>query len=260
MVGLARAIRSNLLLAAGLVIIGLLGGLLDLAALIGPMLVDPALARVAAVPPRRPPSDLFPLGTDGQGSDMLTVLVVALPQTLKIGPVAGLISLAIGTALGLLAGVLGGWIDATIRTAADVMMTTPGIAILVLIAANQCKMTVTLMTAIVAGLSRMIATRTIRAQSLSLRDRGYVQIAVLGGASPLRLVFVEVLPNLMPFIAASSVMTVSHAMPAAIGLEALGLGPKNSSRWASRSAGRSSTARSCAGCGGGGARRSRSGR
>lgn len=218
-----RFMAANPVLAAGLGILALLG----VAALIGPMLVDPSLARVGAVPPRRPPSDLFVLGTDGQGRDMLTMTVLALPQTLRIGLTAGLISLAIGVALGLMAGFLGGLIDSVIRTASDVMMTIPGIAVMVLIAASVREMTVALMAVIVAALSWMIAARTIRAQTLSLRERGYVQIAILNGASPMRLVFIEVLPNLLPFIAASFVMTVSQAMLATIGLEALGLGPQN---------------------------------
>lgn len=218
-----RFAADNPILATGLAILALLG----LAALIGPMLVDPALARVGAVPARRPPSELFPLGTDGQGRDMLTLIVLALPQTLRIGVTAGLISLAIGVSLGLIAGFIGGLVDSVIRTASDVMMTIPGIAIMVLVAATVREMTVGMMALIVASLSWMIAARAIRAQTLSLRERGYVQIAVLNGASPLRLVFVEVLPNLLPFIAASFVMTVSQAMLATIGLEALGLGPQS---------------------------------
>lgn len=214
---------TNRILSAGLLILFTLGVI----AVLGPMLVDPTLARVGAVPPRLPPSDLYLFGTDGQGRDMFTAIIIALPQTLKIGVTAGLISLAIGVALGLIAGFVGGFLDAAIRTASDVMMTIPGIAVMVLIAANVREMTVTLMAVIIASLSWMIATRMIRAQTLSLRDRGYVQIAILNGASPLRLVFVEVLPNLMPFIAASFVMTVSQAMLATIGLEALGLGPQN---------------------------------
>src|SRR5690606_22280424 len=167
------------------------------------------------------------LGTDTQGRDVLTVMLLALPQTLKIGLTAGLISLSVGVALGLISGFAGGWIDNVIRIGSDVMMTIPGIAILVLIAANVRVMTVGLMAIIVATLSWMVATRTIRAQTLSLRERGYVQVARLNGTTGLKLIFVEVLPNLLPFIAASFVITVSQAMLATIGLEALGLGPQN---------------------------------
>ena len=201
--------------------------LLIVAAVVGPLLVDGSLAEVGAVIPRQPPSAEFLLGTDGQGREMVTVLVHALPQTLKIGLLAGVISLVIGTVLGLVSGFTGGWIDNVIRTASDVTMTIPGIAVMVLVAANVRVMTVEIMAIIVAALSWMIATRTIRAQTLSVRERGYVQIARLNGQSGLRLVFVEVLPNLLPFIAASFVMTVSQAMLATIGLEALGLGPQH---------------------------------
>jgi peptide/nickel transport system permease protein len=198
-----------------------------LVALIGPLLVDGTLSRVGATVPRQPPSAAHWLGTDTQGRDMLTVLVLAMPQTLKIGLAAGLISLSVGVALGLIAGFVGGILDTVIRLASDVMMTIPGIAILVLVASNVREMTVELMAVIVASLSWMVATRTIRAQTLSLRERGYVQIARLNGSTGLKLIFVEVLPNLLPFIAASFVITVSSAMLATIGLEALGLGPQN---------------------------------
>lgn len=216
-------LTRNRALLAGVVILGLL----CLLAFVGPLVVDAAQARVGATIPRRPPSGANWLGTDGQGRDMFTVMALAMPQTLKIGLLAGLISLSVGVALGLIAGFVGGVIDTVIRTASDVMMTIPGIAILVLVAANVREMTVELMAIIVASLSWMVATRTIRAQTLSLRERGYVQVARLNGTSGLKLIFIEVLPNLLPFIAASFVLTVSQAMLATVGLEALGLGPQN---------------------------------
>lgn len=216
-------LRRNRTLFAGIIVLGLI----ILTALLGPLLVDVTQARVGATMPRLAPGAEHWLGTDGQGRDMLTVLILAMPQTLKVGLLAGLISLSVGVALGLIAGFTGGLIDTVIRLASDVMMTIPGIAILVLVASNVREMTVELMAVIVAALSWMVATRTIRAQTLSLRERGYVQIARLNGSSTLKIIFVEVLPNLLPFIAASFVITVSNAMLATIGLEALGLGPQN---------------------------------
>jgi peptide/nickel transport system permease protein len=215
-------LRGNLPLVAGLSILGVIA----LLAVIGPLAVDPTLAQVGATLPRRPPSDMHWLGTDAQGRDVFTVMALAMPQTLKIGLVAGAISLTVGVALGLLAGFLGGLVDTVIRTASDVMMTIPSVAVLVLVAANVRTMTVEMMAVIVAGLSWMVATRTIRAQTLSMRERGYVQVARLNGMGGPRLILVEVLPNLLPYIAASFVITVGQAMLATIGLEALGLGPQ----------------------------------
>lgn len=219
----ALELGRNRTLLAGVTLLGLI----IIIAIVGPFLVDVAQAKVGATIPRSPPSAEHWLGTDGQGRDMFTVLILAMPQTLKVGLLAGLISLSVGVALGLIAGFTGGIVDTVIRLASDVMMTIPGIAILVLVASNVREMTVELMAVIVASLSWMVATRTIRAQTLSLRERGYVQIARLNGASGLKLIFVEVLPNLLPFIAASFVITVSNAMLATVGLEALGLGPQN---------------------------------
>jgi len=215
-------LRHNPPLLIGLALLGAIAAL----ALAGPLLVDATLSQVGAVPPRRPPSAAHWFGTDAQGRDVLAVMALAMPQTLKIGLVAGLISLAVGVTLGLVAGFAGGLLDTAIRTACDVMMTIPGVAVLVLVAANVRSMSVELMAVIVAALSWMVAARTIRAQTLSLRERGYVQVARLNGMGTMRLILVEVLPNLLPFIAASFVIAVGQAMLATIGLEALGLGPQ----------------------------------
>ena len=217
-----RVLREPMLVAG----LGILIALVLISA-IAPFFLDANLAQVGSTRPRLSPSAGHLLGTDTQGRDVLASLVAATPQTLKIGIMAGVIGLSIGTLLGLCAGFFGGLIDAIIRVSADVMMTIPGIAVLLLVATNVRAMNVELMAAIVASLSWMTATRTVRAQTLSLRERAYVNIARLSGDKGLRLVIEEVLPNLLPFLAASFVTAVSRAILATIGLEALGLGPQN---------------------------------
>jgi len=68
-------------------------------------------------------------------------------------------------------------------------------------------------------------TRMIRAQILSMRERGYIQMAQLCGANTVDIMFKEIMPNLLPFLAASFTETVSSVILAAVGLETLGLGP-----------------------------------
>ena len=218
-----RLLGKEPLLTAG---VGLLV-LITLFALLGPFVVNVDLAQIGAAMPRQRPSAQYLLGTDVQGRDILATLVLATPQTLKIGFFAGVMGLGLGTTLGLLAGYFRGWTDTVIRTIADVVMTIPGIAVLVLVATNVRSMTVALMAVIVAGLAWMYPTRTIRAQTLSMRERPYVDIARLNGVGGMQLVFTEIFPNLLPYIAASFVTAVSSAMLATIGLEALGLGPQN---------------------------------
>lgn len=217
-----QALREPLLLG-GLALLVLLA----LAGVLAPLLVDTSLAEIGAARPRRAPGGSHPLGTDTQGRDVLAALLVALPRTLAIGLLAGLIGLGVGCALGLVAGWFRGTADAVIRTLADVAMTIPAIAVLVLVAVNVRSMTVILMALVVAGLAWMMPARAIRAQVLSLRERPFVDMARLNGIGPVRLVVTELLPNLVPYLAASFVAAVSGAMLATVGLEALGLGPQN---------------------------------
>ena len=195
--------------------------------LIGPLAIPEVRARVGFADPRLAPSEGLLLGTDTQGRDILAVLTHATPQTLKIGLIAGTVGVAIGTLLGILAGYFGGLVDNVIRVVTDVFITIPGMAIMIVIAANTRSMTVVMIGFIVSLLAWRFPTRSIRAQTLSLRERPYVQVARLNGMSEVEIVFIEVLPNLLPYIAASFVLAVSSSILFTIGLEALGLGPQN---------------------------------
>ena len=211
------ALVSGLLMLIVVVGYGLLGGLV----------IPEYMAQVGYAAPRLPPGGGNLLGTDTHGRDVFAVLTHATPQTLKIGLIAGGVGVAVGTILGILAGYFGGPVDSVIRVFTDVLITIPGMAIMVVVAANTRTMTVVLIALIVSILAWRFPTRTIRAQTLSLRQRPYVQIARLNGMREIEIVFIEVLPNLLPYIAASFVLAVSSSILMTIGLEALGLGPQN---------------------------------
>ena len=213
----------NSSLVAGLLLLVLLIAY----ATLGPILINVENANVGAFLPRLSPGSGNLLGTDIHGRDIFTVLTYATPQTLKIGLIAGLIGIGIGTAIGLIAGYFQGMIDTVIKGLVDIFITIPGIAILVVVATNTRNMTVLLISLIVASLAWRFPARAIRSQTLSLKERAYVQIARLNGMKEIEIVFKEVLPNLLPYIAASFVTTVSNSILATIGLEALGLGPQN---------------------------------
>jgi peptide/nickel transport system permease protein len=219
---LGFAVREPMLVAGATIFVLLLA-----AAVVGPLVIDTRLAEIGAVRARRPPSAAFWLGTDGQGRDMVAALIVSLPQSLRISLFAGVLGLSVGIVLGLIAAYFHGWIDAVIRTLCDVAMTIPGIAVLVLVATNVRIMTVDLIALIVASIAWMHPTRTMRSQTLSIISRPFIDVARLNAVDGLRLLATEVLPNLLPFIAASFVTAVASALLATIGLEALGLGPQN---------------------------------
>ena len=228
MLSIARSILSsprlsNSLIAGILILLFVL-----LFGSVGPQFVNTANAEVASVLPAQPPSSDDLLGTDAQGRDVLSIMVVGTPQTLRVGLIAGIVGLAIGLTLGLISGFFGGLPDAVIRVISDSLLTVPGLAILVIIAASVGHMTVELMGFTVAALAWMQPTRSIRAQVLTIRERPYVQIARANGENEFGVLFREVMPNLLPYVAASFVGSVSGAILASVGLEALGLGPNDS--------------------------------
>jgi peptide/nickel transport system permease protein len=219
-----RYVRRTPQLAAGLVI--LLGMVLFW--LVGSNLVDTTNARPLSAPPDISPSREYLLGTDSAGRQLLPVLIVGTPHTLEIGLLAGTIGLVIGTFLGFIAGYFGGRLDTFIRGAADIALTVPPLAVLVVIASTITQvLSVEIMALIVASLAWMWPTRTIRSQVLSMREAAYVDIAKFSGLNGLEIIVRELLPNLLPYLAASFVGAVAAAVLAAIGLEALGLGPQN---------------------------------
>ena len=204
----------------------LLGGMFVLW-LIGYFTVDLSKASPLSAMPDMAPSSEYLLGTDTAGRQLLAVLIAGAPKTLEIGLIAGTVGLLVGTILGFVAGYFGGIVDAIIRSAADVGLTVPALAVLVVIASViSTLLNPETMALIIASLAWMYPTRTIRSQVLSLRERAFVEVARLSGFNDFEIIFKELLPNLLPYLAASFVGAVSAAVLAAIGLEALGLGPQ----------------------------------
>jgi peptide/nickel transport system permease protein len=156
---------------------------------------------------------------------MLAVLITGAPRSFQIGLMAAGVGMLIGILLGFTAGFLGGWVDNVIRTLADSVITIPTLAVLIVISSYVRQVEFTTM-AVVLGLFAWAGpTRLIRAQVLTLRERGYVRMARLSGVPTFDIMFKEMLPNMLPYLASSLAGNVSGAILAATSLEALGLGP-----------------------------------
>ncbi|HSX81393.1 MAG TPA: ABC transporter permease [Candidatus Saccharimonadia bacterium] len=217
-----RYMRRNVSLVVGLLL------LLTLALFVGlgHMAVDTSKSRALSAPVLRPPSLQYPFGTDRQGRDLLATMVAGTPLTLRIGFMAGFLGVGMGTILGFVSAYYRGKIDTLIRSIVDIGLTVPGLLVLIIIAISLKKsLTVNQMALVVASLAWLNPTRTIRAQVLSLRERGYVEVARLSGMSGPEIIVKELIPNLLPYLAATLVNAVSSAILASIGLEVLGLGP-----------------------------------
>jgi len=195
---------------------------------LGNLFVDTQSAQPLSATPRLSPSPEHPFGTDDSGRDLLAVMVVGVPLTLRIGLLAGLVGLGLGTVLGFTSGYVGGKVDTVIRGSVDTLLTVPGLVVLISVASTiREEISVNIMALVVASLSWMWPTRTIRAQVLTMRERAYVQMAKLNGMNTLEIIWKELFPNLLPYLAANFANAVNWAILASIGLEALGLGPQN---------------------------------
>jgi peptide/nickel transport system permease protein len=217
-------LRHNLRLAAGVIMFLLI----VLFIILGPMLVDVKKADPLSAFPAQPPSAENPFGTDDSGRDLLAAAVIGVPMTLSVGLIAGVVGVGVGTLLGFLGGYMGGWVDNLIKGVVDTLLTVPSLVVLISIASIVREaISIEVMALVVASLAWMWPTRTIRAQVLTMREQSYVQMAKLNGVGSLGIILRELLPNLLPYLAVSFVGSVSSAILASIGLEAIGLGPQN---------------------------------
>src|SRR5262245_60869465 len=217
-------LNPKLLIGAGMVLFVVLLGLL------GPLFYDTTRARAAQVPLNVPPFWVtprgtlrYPLGSESNGRDMLALILTGAPASLSVGVIAAGVGILVGCTLGFSAGLLGGWWDDIVRTFTDAMLTIPALAVLIVIAAFVRQIDVTTMALLLALFAWPGPTRLSRSQVLTLRERGYIRMARLSGASLPKIMFVEMLPNLLPYLAASFAGNVSGAILASTSLEALGL-------------------------------------
>src|SRR5215217_5005864 len=218
-----RYLRRNKSLAIGLLIIFLLVAF----TVIGLLTVNPKNAYPLSVRSKQPPSAQYPFGTDFFGRDLLAAMVVGMWQTALIGVLAGALGTLIGVILGFTSAYFGGFIDTAIKGICQILTPIPVLLIQVVIAASLDKRSVTIytMALIVLLLAWMGPTLVIRSQVLTMKERQFVSVAKLSGVGDLGIIFGEILPNLLPFIAAAFVTQVFAAVFASFYLAVVGLGP-----------------------------------
>ena len=218
-----RYIRRNKSLAIGLAI------LLFLIAftVIGFLTINPKHAYPLSAATRQAPSFKYPLGTDFFGRDLLAAMVVGMWQTAAIGLVAGGIGTMIGVFLGFVSAYFGGLVDLIIKTICQILTPIPVLLIQVVVAGSLDKRDVTIMVMalIIVMLGWMGTTLVVRSQVLTMKERQFVSVAKLSGVGSMGIIFKEIMPNLLPFIAAAFVVQVFQAVFASFYLAVLGLGP-----------------------------------
>jgi len=220
---LLRYLRRNKGLAIGLFILLLL----VIFTATGMATKDLNDAYPLSVKTKQPPSLEFPLGTDYFGRDLYVAMVVGLWQTALIGLLAGALGTLIGVVFGFISAYFGGWLDLIIKGICQILTPIPALLIQIIIAGSLDKRDVTIYTMafVVVLLAWMGPTLVIRSQVLTMKERQFVSVAKLSGMGDLGIIFSEILPNLLPFIAAAFVNQVFYSVFASFNLAVLGLGP-----------------------------------
>jgi peptide/nickel transport system permease protein len=167
-----------------------------------------------------------PLGTENSGRDLLALMIVGAPNSFLVGVIAAAIGMSVGIILGFSAGFIGGRMDDVIRLISDVTITIPALLVLVVINSLLKQVDLTTMALLISLFAWPSPTRLIRAQVLTMRESGYIQMAKLSGVSTFSIMFREMMPNLIPYLFASFIGNATGAILTAVGLETLGLGPQ----------------------------------
>jgi len=165
----------------------------------------------------------FPLGTDEFGRDMLTRIIYGSRLTMTVGAIAVGISLTIGTIIGLIAAYLRGWTETILMRSVDILFSfTETLIALACVAVLGPSLNNAMIAVGIAGIPYY--ARTCYSAALVERSKPYFEATVSAGASHVRLIFLHLLPNVLPTLIVVATLGVSSAILAAAGLSFLGLG------------------------------------
>jgi peptide/nickel transport system permease protein len=191
---------------------------------VGPLFVpEETSADIMAI--YEPPSREHLLGTDSQGKDIFSQIVHGGADIMQMALLTGVISTFIGVTLGSLSAIIGGGFDAFLTTLADIWLTIPRFPLLAVLATLITLDSMFVLALILSVLSWAGLYRAIRAQVFSLKERDYVEAAIALDLGLWHIIFAEVLPNMMGYIAISFTFGMTAAIYAQVGLVFLGLVP-----------------------------------
>ncbi|RSD07319.1 ABC transporter permease [Amycolatopsis eburnea] len=228
---IARTWREFAGQRAALVGLVLLGATVVVALLL-PLISDQSGLDVtkATGEPLSPPNGDFWLGTDNFGRSVLLMTIWGTRISLLVGFSAALLSVVIGTLIGITAAHFGGWVSATLLRFTDFFLVLPSLILAIALSAVLPKGVGTIIVAI--GLTAWPSTaRLVRAQTLTIESRPYIERAHALGGGHLHVIGKHVLPGVMPLVLANTTLVVGNAVIADATLSFLGVGDPNSVTW-----------------------------
>ena len=180
---------------------------------------------------RQGPSWHHLFGTTDQGSDIFSQVVVGARRSLLLGAAAGALATAVAAVLGITAAYMGGLVDDVVNFLTNVFLTIPPIPLLVVISGYAKNRGMGTMIIVLALVLWAFEARILRGQALQLKNRDFIQAAKAAGEPTWRIVFGELMPNMISRLAAAFVLVFYIALLTDSGLEFLGLGDPSKTSW-----------------------------
>jgi peptide/nickel transport system permease protein len=214
--------RVGLGIVLGMVLLGLLA----------PLLVPASKAtEFSLLDARQAPSLHHIFGTSDQGTDVFAQVAWGARRSLLLGAAAGLIATILATTLGVFAAYVGGIVDEFLNLLTNVFFVIPTIPLLIDVTAFLHTRSMLTMILVIACTLWAFEARILRAQALTLKNRDFVLAAKVAGESTRRIVFGELMPNMISRIAAAFVLVFYIAILVSAGLEFLGFGDLQKPSW-----------------------------
>ncbi|MDD1794192.1 ABC transporter permease [Enterovibrio makurazakiensis] len=173
------------------------------------------------------------LGTTRLGRDIWAQVAYGARTSLMVGFTAGIFVCVVATIMGISAGYFGGRVDNILSGAMNVMLVVPQLPVIMVIAAFVGQAGPLTIALVIAFTSWAWGARVIRSQTLAIREKEFVKAAEVLGESKLRILFVEILPNLIPLVGASFIGSVMYAILAESVLSFIGMGSASTVSWGS---------------------------
>lgn len=190
---------------------------------IGPMIyrVDPFAIRY---PPNMAPREGLILGSDPLGRDVFAQLLHSVKGSLLVGVLASIIAIAIAVVTGVVSAVFGGIVDSILMRISDILLLIPSLLLMIIIASYLPERTLFHVALVIGIVSWPGFAKTIRSVVLSVITSDYISMAILSGVPKIKLVFVDVVPLVAPYITASFALLFSRTVLTEAALSIIGLG------------------------------------
>jgi peptide/nickel transport system permease protein len=171
------------------------------------------------------------LGTDFQGQDNLRKIINGGKDIVTIALLTGSLSMLIAVVVGSFSAFIGGRVDSVLMEFVNIWLTIPKFPLLAVLATVLELKDVVMLSVLMAILDWPALARQVRSQVLSLKNREYIEAAVMLDLGTPQIIFRELLPNMMSFIAISTIFEMTHAIYQQTGLVFLGIVPYSSANW-----------------------------